>query len=553
MNKLNITGGAGYKKLIHKMLGINVGSGSFGKVFTYTDSGQTIRYENHNLLSEPKPEAKLHVDSDAKAESKSDAKVESKSDAKSTPEEKPDADSKSGAEDKPYVGMEQQHYTKAIDVERRPNVHISFWTSKQDGYVVKQFLNEDEYLDEKHLFIKKLSIFCGVIYLHSRKYSPPNTLIKYDIIYEKLTSTISISDETHELITYINSLHPLSVWDIKAIHIVLDTQSKNTEYNIYGNGDEKFIIGTLVKDVNEYHVYIDMPRSMRLLYYDDESFALYYKNFGESLNSAYRIWQPSSTQRICLCIDLIRQVNELIKMGIHHSDLKNQNVVIKRIGNNFYLTIIDYGLAITNTEISRYYKKSSTSSTSSTSFTYNTTASSYSPEFLLINKLIKSSYIQNGVLYPFLNLIHLFNTSLHWIIGGICIDILKWGESQSFIFDEYIGYNEPDSRYILYNKYDTAKSDQRAGLRNYISKMLECIPSHDKLFIDNSSLVEEKSQSDATDQAYKNLYTKLVACIENLLHIDHTEKELLSVHFDRLNISPYTDYYRQRQLTRIDF
>ena len=398
-------------------------------------------------------------------------------------------------------------------------------------YAIKIFDSKKEYLIEKELFIQKLSIFCGNFDIATKTYYGITAGKVIDITDNNITDNGAQMIITGDILTYINSIEQIRTQPITDLIITLDTNPEIIELNIFNRSIDGLLnsIGTLIKNRGKYYIYIDIPKSMKLLYYDDSSLTLFYKNFGISLKNMLKTSIPF-IQKIYLCIDLIRQINDLINAGIHHNDLKNDNIVVKQIGDNFYLTIIDYGLAKTNTEIKKDHISRENTFRPVGDHYYNTTANAFSPEYLLINILIHNRYRITGKTITYTKVIELFNKSLHWIIGGICVNILNSNNIQLDIWKLYLGDN-------LRMSYDIAWNYEK--LKRYTNDICMRIPNI--------------TTTDLITQDEKDLYSNLDICIRNLLQIHPEDKELLSVHFERLNIEPYVLYRTNRQASGIDF
>ncbi len=476
-------------------------------------------------------------------------------------------------------------------------------------YVVKRFYRENDYYSEKDLFIRKLSIYCGSI----------NTSVTPHIY--TLNATSFHLDDGNSLLVHRKLIIKGNILDsIKSVPGMTDVLTSVGELHIFSNSNitaytdstKTTTVGTIVPNRHRYrdiyNIYIDIPRSMKLLFYDDAALILYYKHYGISLKQLFRDrTHVLPLQRIFLCIDLIRQVNQLITGGIHHNDLKNDNIVIKNIGEDWYLTIVDYGLAITNSDIRRDYDSTTDEDAYQRRHTlymsgahyYNTTANAYSPEYFLINQYITNDYRPPGALHglqhPYNDIIDLFNKSLHWIIGGICINILTGINYQYDEWNTEFGiYPDQDPRTL--SLYDTTTNTDL--LNRYLTNLIDHIPPPPppqppqqpqplpppppppppppqppqplpplsplsppppppQPLPQQQPLLPPRPPPPPplilSTQVEIDLYTNLVACIRNLLVLDHTGKELLSGHFPRLNIEPYTSYYERRQLSRIDF
>jgi len=394
-------------------------------------------------------------------------------------------------------------------------------------FAIKQFNIPAEYHKEKKLFIKNLSTFCGKINIKLKTYTYNNVIIELTdvnyIVKNNSKKNIIIKDN---ILKNIKLIGPIEIKDITEIIIFTRTRTKTEEFNMFGilNDGSKIIIGTYIYDNinNTYSIYIERFKNMRLLYFNDDQHLLFYKDLGISLSNALDLKLkpdtfivPSFEQRIYLCIDLIRQVNDLINVGIYHNDLKNSNIVIKQINNEYYLTIVDYGLSKTKNDIQSSYNFES-------NLMYDTTANSFSPEYYEINKLIINKFrIQDGSKIEYNELIELFDKSLHWILGGICINILNWSNIQLYLCYKYYKY---DRQYYELPLYIKIASEYTKDILKYIH----------------------------TTNSESQLYTILKTILNNLLQINTSDKILLSTHFQLLNIEPYTTYFSKRKELHID-
>lgn len=400
-----------------------------------------------------------------------------------------------------------------------------FIDENNSEFAIKQFKIPIEYHKEKNLFIRKLSNFYGIINTISRTYMLKDIRIKLTdvnyIVQNEPKAQIIIRDD---ILEYIKSIGPYEIKEIIEIVIFTRSINKTKELNIFGklNDGSKIIIGTCIYDdiYKTYSIYIESFKNMRLLYFNDEQHLLFYKDLGISLSNALKLQPdtfivPSFEQRIYLCVDLIRQVNDLINAGIYHNDLKTSNIVIKQINNEYYLTIVDYGISKTKNDIKLFYDHES-------NLMYNTTANSFSPEYYEINRLIVNKLrTSNGSKILFNNFIELFDKSFHWILGGICINILVWSDIQLKICYKHYNYERQYYELPMYIKLAT----------DYTKDILSNIPnmSHES-----------------------PLYKILKPIIHNLLEIKTSNKILLSTHFPLLNIEPYITYFSKRKELHID-
>ena len=136
-----------------------------------------------------------------------------------------------------------------------------------------------------------------------------------------------------------------------------------------------------------------------------------------------------------------------------------------------------------------------------------------------------NSFRNGFVKIPFPDLEDLFNKSLHWILGGICINILNWSDIQLPLCNTHYYIN--GSYNMTY--YNTSIYMQKAS--EYTRDIILMIPNI---------------------QPEPPIYTILKEIIRNLLEITTGTKRLLSEHFPRLNIEPYMTYLVERKASRID-
>ena len=409
-------------------------------------------------------------------------------------------------------------YPFDIDIESLPELGTGYFgTVKQyEDFAIKHIEYKKFYDDEKELFIKKLSIPCGKINIETKKYISPDKTINYDLTDDNF---MKISDEIYimnNILEYIKSIGPVEIQQLSDIIINTNSISIDNELNIYGILDKILIIGTFVNNQdNTYSIYIDTFKNMRLLYFNDEKQLLFYKNLGTNLNIIIQQQiKISFIQRVLLCIDLIRQVKDLLDVGIYHSDIKNDNIVIKQSDDHskFYLTIVDFGLSTTLRDIKYHYDLESNA------LIYSTGIRQLNPENIIIFKLIKDGFIKDDAKYSFDDLKSLFDKSIYWILGGICINILEWSNIQDVLFKNYL--------------YNSTYNDETFYL--YVEELRTHIPIS------------------SDDGLIYSIYEDLKQIINNLLEI-HVEKNSLSEYFTLLNKEPYQSYLIGRKESQIDY
>ena len=275
--------------------------------------------------------------------------------------------------------------------------------------VVKNFNGKVEYEQEKSLYIQKLSINMGNIIIKDRG---------TDIIDESLIAKIKLVN-----IERFNLLISLQIQNIQGL--------KGIEVDVIGifTDGRRESIGTCKHGI----IYIDTFKRMRLLFFDDGEKLLVYKNLGMDLKKALLTptYTPTYTQRAMLCIDLIRQVNDLIKAGIYHNDLKLENIVIKEINGEYFLTLIDYGISFTDGDISTILSSGTDEEKSDklNELFSKLSLPWLSPEFVRLSKMSNQTQIPSHEFYKEY-LIRMF----HWSIAGICLCILNWQDVQSSIY-----------------------------------------------------------------------------------------------------------------------
>jgi len=433
-----------------------------------------------------------------------------------------------------------------IDFESLPDLGSGYFGKVKDygDYAVKYISDRLDYDNEKKLFIYKLSIPCGIIDIVTKKYifSSGDETINYDLTdvnYKQDDNKLIIAGD---ILEYIKSIGPIEIKDFDNINI--DFELTHNELNIYDIS--KKIIGTYVNNRdNTYSIYIDTFKNMKLLYFNDDKQFLFYKNLGTNLNITITQHKISFEQRVLLCIDLIRQVSELIDVGIYHNDLKNVNIVIKQSADlsKYYLTIVDFGMSITLREIKHHYE------INSDELEYKYNERQYNPVNILISKIIKNKFIHNGKKILFNKLKFLFEKSLYWILGAICINILSWSDIQNDLFQIHIlgKYN--------YDNFST-----------YITKLKEHIfdctddGEYCDIYVSSEDMYDDPDTDTDTDNKLYlyDVINKLLVLKQDeqelLLELDQDEQnESLSKYYSNLYREPYILYLAQRKESNIDY
>jgi serine/threonine protein kinase len=277
------------------------------------------------------------------------------------------------------------------------------------------------------------------------------------------------------------------------------------------------MIGTIHVNRGVVDIYIDSFKLMRLQTFNDSKFYLIYNYLGDSLkdvieNAKDSTKIPSFEQRVFLCIDLIRQVNDLIKLGIYHTDLKSSNICILQKDDYYFLTIIDYGLNKTKNQLNQYYLTDTKSTTTGNNMRY-------SLEFYAIEQLEATNFYLNRELkVPFGLLQELFEKSLYSILGGLCIEILLFTPILETVFAKYMFHESP---YIVHK------------LNAYLTELREILLG---VKLETNNL----------------LYNKLKIVILNLLSMWTYNKRNIQNLYDDLNTEPYITYFEARKSFKID-
>ena len=400
----------------------------------------------------------------------------------------------------------------------------SFGIVKQQGnFVIKQFSSKQEYEDEKMMYISKLTIPGGKINLKEEKYSyiDPNGDVTKNKEIDLNENNIKKmpTDNYHikgNLLEYLKLLFPneLNSCLVLYIHDKLETYM-----SIYGNFPNGiFLIGTCYLNIyDEYELFFNYSKIFKLLNFNDANLLLYYKYLGDNLSVSFET-KPiiDLDQRVLLCFDLIRQVAELIKQGIYHNDLKNQNIVLLPAQNgNIFLTIIDYGLAVTHGEMI-------TMNTSDRPILLLTTENAYSNDYFLLNTKKMSLVFLNYIL----------RHMSHWIIGGICMNILCWNNIQFRIFNSIYSSKLNPAIKPEHKNQEILKLFGNDTLNNeYLARLLQEFPVE---FVE-------------TNPTYALLRGIIIGLLELGAKYD------LSVHYDKFKDLPeYQAYLEQRRISKID-
>ena len=154
-----------------------------------------------------------------------------------------------------------------------------------ENYAAKEFKERESYNNEKNLYIKKLSIFCGILDPGSNiYYSPQENIILTSLNYRSINHPITKS------IVFIqgdilNNIKTLIHDDLKGITDIFIYTNLSSVHGIFLDRSEK-IIGSVIECDGRYNIYIDSFKTMRLIYFNDENKTLVYKNLGISLFNA---------------------------------------------------------------------------------------------------------------------------------------------------------------------------------------------------------------------------------------------------------------------------
>jgi serine/threonine protein kinase len=393
---------------------------------------------------------------------------------------------------------------------------------KQGDIIIKKFRKNKEkdyenYMAEKELYIKTISIFGGILI---KELDKSIYIYKEDIIDLDLLKNYNIiNTEPNKFLIFGNLLDILKIKfneelkDYKYIYISIESSEYMPIYGMYlissGTGTRiiKRDIGTCeynkTGNTETFNLYFNKKNIMKLLKFNDEYKLLYYKDLGVDLYNIYigrtsEEFKPDIKIRCMLCFDLIRQVNELIEYGIIHNDIKLENIVIKEVNSMPFLTLIDFGLAIKKQDLLDQKEKY-------IELLINTTIYVYSPEYYRI-----LYYKDHDIDTDYLRLL---DNLQHWAIVGICVCILNWTNTQRILFNKL--YNSLDD-------FNIKRNNDR-----YCNAIIKpFIPT------DTHELLRE--------------------IIKNLLN-ESIDKEPLSVHYAKFKDLPeYQAYLEQRRLSGID-
>jgi serine/threonine protein kinase len=328
--------------------------------------------------------------------------------------------------------------------------------------VVKKFNGQVEYEQEKSIYIQKLSSNVGNILIQDRD---------VNIIDERLIDKIkSVNIEKFNLLI---SIQIQNIQGLKGIEVDV--------IGIFTDGRRESI-GTCKHGI----IYIDTFKRMRLLFFDDIEKLLVYKNLGMDLKKA--LLTPTYTHRAMLCIDLIRQVNDLIEAGIYHNDLKLENIVIKEIGGEYFLTLIDYGISFTDGDISAILSSDTDKEkVDKLNELFSKLSLPWlSPEFVKLFELSDQVPIPSHESYKEYK--EYLIKMCHWSIAGICLCILNWQDVQSDVYiSTFTIKKHLVMRRILNPKYTLI----------YKTNMLEHFPEHSKIF---KGIVENMLEFETSDK-----------------------------------------------------
>jgi hypothetical protein len=400
-----------------------------------------------------------------------------------------------------------------------------------NNLVIKYFKDSNYYFNEKEIYRTKLPQYCGCIIKENETF-----------IYEY--------DDLKTVIYPIYENNKMIITDDYLIKNIIKLSSKQVNKIIicdsYILTDNNTNLGFIIENNNTFNIYIDSFKILKLLHFNDNYKSLYYENLGINLSDSYKNTYPSYEQRIFLSIDLIRQIKELIDRSIYHNDIKNDNIVIKSINKNYYINLIDYGLAVTLNDLLE--------------FEYLTSPNSFSPEYYIINTLLHNKKINitsliNDLLKVFpdiykknnnsdidvKNIKELLDNSLHCIIGGIIINILSWKDIQFPVWTKHYNSNNYNIGYdISFLKHLNNYTSHDIAL-DYLKEMLTELFKNKFLYsiIDSINIYPDyKSIKNIIDDRFKNEYLDLLLVIYNLFEFSPDKKMSLSVMYDKLKNYP---------------
>lgn len=401
--------------------------------------------------------------------------------------------------------------------------------------VAKVFNSNKDYKRELEIYTKILPILCGKIII--------NNVISFYIFdnkkyrlndYTNNNNIITITDKL--ILDNINKVIQNDFEDFISIKINLTNNIINGDTQLYNHN-----IGRIIIEDKKYLLYIDSFKFIRLLDYTHKT--LYFQNLGINLTKFLEYNKPELNQRIYMCIDLIRQISELIDRGIYHNDIKCENLLVKLVNNNYYINIIDFGICVANNDIELKEQ-------------LLTTCNAYSPEyFTLYNKYnlgIKNINILKDIL----------DYSSHWIIAGIIIDIIVWKNIQYSIWLKH---------YHTHDNINSLKRYSNISINyNYIIDLLFTFAQCDDIYIDVkykeinnnniAKLIEDYyDENDLFNTLFNTLKiniayykTELIPLITNLfsmLEYETNKKKLLNKIYSEISIyNGYKDYLLSKLL-----
>ena len=424
--------------------------------------------------------------------------------------------------------------------------------------VIKQFNNISDMEKERDIYIKMLSIYCGKLYIKNESVY----YIKDNIEHIKLSSNIIKLDNTQIiqsddkiLLDIINNLLEDEFDTFISLKFVLsdiNVIQASTEFFTYtiGNITIKIDVNNenVLSEITYYNLHIDSFKLMRILFIKDNM--LYFQHLGSSLEQSFNndCLYVGFNQRVLLCIDLLRQMSILLERGIYHNDIKNDNLTIRELDSNYYISIIDYGLAISKNKT--YLDE-----------ILLTTSNAFSPEYYKIYNAYMNDIIEIKYLEKYLDY------ASNWIVGGIIINILCWKNVQLKCW--YNHYNEnksKDNLYILkkYKNVDIAHNyiiqlifellsindlynsvdDKLKNIYDLNEKLLLNIQSNKDNLLDNLYLILNNNIT-----YYKKEYIDLILIIFNLLEFRTDKKKKISTLYEQLKTYPsYNEYLTNRFL-----
>lgn len=250
---------------------------------------------------------------------------------------------------------------------------------------------------------------------------------------------------------------------VKNINSILDCSDKNiTCGELYKNNVflKKIIIKNIYHKMNYYHekkihegIFQRLPKhDYQLLFYDDDAHCLIFEYGGNVINKID--WcSISLDKKLDIILKILNDINDLIKVGILHNDIKTDNIVYDE--QNDIVKLIDYGIAhlipedANNDEV------------------LDTTFYSLSPEYVLINKICMTKQMPYDYMYIYNNLellddthklyINLASKLQHFALGGIIIGILL--SDFTFYEDIFMNIFEYNRRFeytrVIFDRFTT--------------------------------------------------------------------------------------------------